>query len=33
MSVHDGRITEIRGYETKGEATAFATSGVSNWTS
>jgi hypothetical protein len=31
MSVHDGRIAEIRGYETKGEATAFATSGVSNW--
>jgi ketosteroid isomerase-like protein len=31
MSVHDGRIAEIRGYETKGEATAFARSGVSNW--
>jgi hypothetical protein len=31
MSVRDGRIAEIRGYETRGEATQFATSGVSNW--
>jgi ketosteroid isomerase-like protein len=33
MSVRDGRIAEIRGYETRGEATDFATSGVSHWTS
>ncbi len=33
MSVRDGRIAEIRGYETRGEASQFATSGVSNWTS
>jgi ketosteroid isomerase-like protein len=31
LSVRDGRIAEIRGYETRGDATSFATSGVSNW--
>jgi ketosteroid isomerase-like protein len=33
LSVADGRIAEIRGYEKRREATAFATSGVSTWTS
>jgi hypothetical protein len=33
LSVHDGRIAEIRGYERRGEAMTFATSGVSAWTS
>ena len=31
LSVRDGRIAEIRGYETRGDATSFATSGVSHW--
>jgi ketosteroid isomerase-like protein len=31
LSVKDGRIAEIRGYETRHEATEFATTGVSNW--
>jgi hypothetical protein len=31
LSVEDGRIGEIRGYETRGDATTFATSGVSHW--
>lgn len=31
LSVEDGRIAEIRGYETRREATEFATTGVSNW--
>ena len=31
MSVRDGRVSEIRGYEKRRDATAFATSGVSNW--
>jgi len=31
LSVEDGRIAEIRGYETRHEATDFATTGVSNW--
>jgi hypothetical protein len=31
LSVEDGRIGEIRGYETRRDATAFATSGVSRW--
>ena len=31
LTVADGRIDEIRGYETRGEATQFATSGVSHW--
>lgn len=31
LSVDDGRIAEIRGYETRGDANAFATSGVSHW--
>jgi ketosteroid isomerase-like protein len=33
LSVKDGRITEIRGYERRGDATKFATSGVSKWKS
>ena len=32
LSVRDGRIAEIRGYERRREAMAFATSGVSHWT-
>ena len=32
LSVHDGRIAEIRGYERRGEAMTFANSGVSQWT-
>lgn len=32
LSVADGRIAEIRGYERRGEAMTFATSGVSQWT-
>lgn len=32
LTVDGDLVTEIRGYETRGEATAFATSGVSNWT-
>ena len=32
LSVRDGRIAEIRGYERRGEAMTFATSGVSQWT-
>jgi len=31
LSVEDGRIAEIRGYETRHEATEFANTGVSNW--
>lgn len=31
LSVIDGRIAEIRGYERRGEAKSFATSGVSHW--
>jgi hypothetical protein len=31
LSVEDELVTEIRGYETRGDATAFATTGVSNW--
>ncbi len=31
LSVEDGRVAEIRGYETRDEATEFASSGVSNW--
>jgi ketosteroid isomerase-like protein len=31
LSVDDGRIAEIRGYERRGEAMTFATSGVSQW--
>ena len=31
LSVEDGRIAEIRGYESRDEATAFATHGLSNW--
>jgi hypothetical protein len=33
LSVRDGRIAEIRGYQRRGEAQRFATSGVSNWAS
>jgi hypothetical protein len=33
LSVCDGRIVEIRGYERRGEATAFAATGVSRWSS
>ena len=33
LSVQDGRVTEIRGYETRREAAEFATTGVSNWRS
>jgi ketosteroid isomerase-like protein len=33
LSVADGRVTEIRGYERRAEAMAFATSGVSSWAS
>ena len=32
LTVDDELVTEIRGYETRGAATEFATSGVSNWT-
>ena len=32
LCVGDGLITEIRGYERRGDAVTFATSGVSNWT-
>lgn len=31
MSVEDGRIGEIRGYDKCHDATAYATSGVSHW--
>ena len=31
LSTEDGLVTEIRGYETRDEATTFATSGVSRW--
>jgi hypothetical protein len=31
LTVEDDLVTEIRGYETRGEATEFANSGVSNW--
>jgi hypothetical protein len=31
LSVENGRIAEIRGYESRGEAREFADSGVSNW--
>jgi len=31
LTVAEGRIDEIRGYESRGEATEYATSGVSNW--
>jgi hypothetical protein len=31
MSIEDGKIAEIRGYETRSEAERFATSGTSNW--
>jgi len=33
LSVEDGRIGEIRGYDTRDDATAFATTGVSHWRS
>ena len=33
LSVRDGRIAEIRGYERRSDAAAFAASGVSRWTS
>lgn len=33
LSVEDSRITEIRGYESRGDAMAFAATGVSRWTS
>lgn len=33
LSVRDGQVAEIRGYETRREATEFATSGVSHWRS
>jgi ketosteroid isomerase-like protein len=32
LSVEDGRIAEIRGYEKRSDATTFAAAGVSNWT-
>jgi hypothetical protein len=31
LSVEDGLVAEIRGYETHDEAKSFATAGVSNW--
>jgi ketosteroid isomerase-like protein len=31
LSVRGGQVAEIRGYETRREATEFATSGVSHW--
>jgi hypothetical protein len=31
LSVEDEHVVEIRGYDTRGEATDFATSGVSHW--
>ena len=31
LTVENGRIAEIRGYETRGEANEFAASGVSKW--
>jgi hypothetical protein len=31
LSTEDGLVAEIRGYETRDEATTFATSGVSRW--
>lgn len=31
LSVKDGRVAEIRGYDTRREATDFATTGVSRW--
>jgi hypothetical protein len=31
LTVEDELVTEIRGYETRGDATAYANSGVSNW--
>ncbi|MGB8196365.1 MAG: nuclear transport factor 2 family protein [Acidimicrobiales bacterium] len=31
LRVDDGRVSEIRGYERRREALAFATSGVSQW--
>jgi len=31
LSIRDGRVAEIRGYETRREATEFATAGVSKW--
>jgi ketosteroid isomerase-like protein len=31
MSVEEGKIAEIRGYESRDEAQRFATSGTSNW--
>jgi len=33
LSTEGGRITEIRGYETRGDASTFAQSGVSRWRS
>ena len=33
LSVRDGQITEIRGYEKRREAVEFVTTGVSHWTS
>lgn len=32
LCVEDGLIAEIRGYERRGDAMTFATSGVSHWT-
>jgi hypothetical protein len=32
LSVQGGLIAEIRGYESRGDAMAFATTGVSRWT-
>jgi ketosteroid isomerase-like protein len=31
MSIEDGKIAEIRGYESRGDAERFATSGTSHW--
>jgi hypothetical protein len=31
LTVEDELVTEIRGYETRGDATEYANSGVSNW--
>lgn len=33
LSVTDGQVAEIRGYETRRDATEFATTGVSHWRS
>jgi SnoaL-like protein len=31
LTIEDELVTEIRGYETRGDATEYANSGVSNW--